>query len=337
MWFEELTGFREESPEQVRRNMVVEGERLRSVVNGREYRCGTLEIPTLHDLRERVRTAGSHEGRLKARQVLGNVGKLHRDPSNAGALFQVASQFNLLEMTGPGVTPEEGVGIYQYDRTQGPACAIAAGAGTIYRNYFVEIDGERGQTAARQIDCLSDLGAALGNSGGRLWTMRNGYALATRDGLGEIGDRLAQATTEERDELRGLLRVGIQWDTEVTIAQTRHTVTQVYCSALPVSYSNHPSALWEPFARLVLEAAYEATLLVAVLNARRTENPTVYLTSLGGGAFGNDRSWILAAMKRSLSLFRDFDRRVNVVRHRSADEEIERMLQGITDRNMEDT
>ena len=49
-------------------------------------------------------------------------------PENAGALFQVASQLNLLEMTGPEVTPEDGVTIYQDDRTQGPACAIAAGA-----------------------------------------------------------------------------------------------------------------------------------------------------------------------------------------------------------------
>ena len=62
-------------------------------------------------------------------------------PENAGALFQVASQLNLLEMTGPEVTPEDGVTIYQDDRTQGPACAIAAGAATIYRNYFAPVGG----------------------------------------------------------------------------------------------------------------------------------------------------------------------------------------------------
>jgi hypothetical protein len=36
-------------------------------------------------------------------------------------------------MVSPRVTPEDGVGIYDLDRTQGPACAVAAGAGTIYR------------------------------------------------------------------------------------------------------------------------------------------------------------------------------------------------------------
>ncbi len=52
-------------------------------------------------------------------------------------MFQVASQFNLLEMISPNVTPDDGIGIYENDPTQGPACAIACGAGTIYRNYLV--------------------------------------------------------------------------------------------------------------------------------------------------------------------------------------------------------
>lgn len=47
----------------------------------------------------------------------------------------------------PGVTPEEGVTRYMHDLTQGPACAIAAGATSIWRNFFVPVDGETGQTA----------------------------------------------------------------------------------------------------------------------------------------------------------------------------------------------
>lgn len=31
--------------------------------------------------------------------------------------------------------------IYEFDRTQGPACAIACGAGTIFRNWLVPLDG----------------------------------------------------------------------------------------------------------------------------------------------------------------------------------------------------
>ena len=55
---------------------------------------------------------------------------MHADSELGGALFQVASQFNLLEMAGPSVSPEDGVTRYGGDHTQGPACAIAAGGRT---------------------------------------------------------------------------------------------------------------------------------------------------------------------------------------------------------------
>jgi hypothetical protein len=103
---------------------------------------------------------------------------MHRQPEYTGALFQVASQFNLLEMTGPSVTPEDGVTIYQHDRTQGPACAIAAGAAIIYRNYFARVNGAEGQTKERQLDGLADLGLSLSKALSQpvdaLWKMRNG-------------------------------------------------------------------------------------------------------------------------------------------------------------------
>lgn len=188
-WFESLVGFPETSPAQVRANLTVDGSVMTSQVNGRVLVCGDLETPSLAGLRQRVRSSGRKTGKLSLREVVADVQRLHADEANAGALFQVASQFNLLEMTSPSVTPEHGVGIYEYDRTQGPACAIAAGAGTIYRNYFAVVDGQVGQSERRQIDCLADLGAALGNTGGRLWEMRNGYALASKPGLAEISQR----------------------------------------------------------------------------------------------------------------------------------------------------
>jgi len=73
---------------------------------------------------------------IAVRVVVGDVRRLHAAPEHACALFQVASQFNLLEMTAPHVTPEDGVTRYKDDPTQGPACAIVAGAATMYRNYF---------------------------------------------------------------------------------------------------------------------------------------------------------------------------------------------------------
>ncbi len=112
-------------------------------------------------------------------------------------------------------------------------------------------NGQIGQSADNQIDCLAEIGEALGNSGSRLWEMRNGYALASENGLVEISKRLTGSSKNELDELRSLLRIGIQWNTEVTIAGDGHR-SQAFFSAFPVAYSRHAVAAWEPFARLVL-------------------------------------------------------------------------------------
>jgi hypothetical protein len=302
-WFEKLTGFKETTPQQVRERIAADGETLR--VNGKTLRCGRLETPSLADLRRRLGAQSAGSDAVTVREVVGDVQALHLDGANAGALFQVASQFNLLEMASPQVTPEQGVGGYEHDHTQGPACAIAAGAGTIYRNYFAPVNGRTGQSATNQIDCLADLGAAWGNDDNRLWAMKNGYALATRSGLEEISRRLRAASEAERDEWRGLLRIGMQWNTEVTLHEAGHTVSQAYCAALPIGYSPHPAALWADFARLILEAAYEATICAAILNARDTGNNNVFLTLLGGGVFGNDTAWIMGGLERALTRYRN--------------------------------
>jgi len=327
-WFETLTGFSEESPDQVRANLILEGRSLISRVNGRTLICGELETPSLAELRQRVRASGHKAGKISVREVVGDVRKLHGDASNAGALFQVASQFNLLEMISPRRTPELGVGIYENDRTQGPACAIAAGAGTIYRNYFAPVDGQIGQSASHQIDCLADLGEALGNSGDRLWKMQNGYALASEGGLLEISERLRTASEAERDELRGLLRIGVQWGTQVTIEDSDHAVSQVYGSALPVAYSPHAPHLWSEFAQLILEASYEATFCAAILNPAKQGQERLFLTLLGGGAFGNETEWIFAGIRRALDLCKETALDVRIVSCGSPNQDIQRIIRG---------
>lgn len=321
-WFERLTGIREAGYAETRAKLAVDGDRLSSRANGKSYGVGQFEFASLQDLRERVKAGGPLPGRLKIGVVQGDVREMHCLPEYAGALFQVASQFNALEMISPEVTPEHGVTRYERDPTQGPACAIAAGAATIYRNYFVPVASERGQTADRQLDGLADIGRALGSAikkpVGAFWEMRNGYAICTRDGLDAIAGFLAELEEPDRDRLRGLLRIGLHRDVEVTEAagKKRPLVSQAFCSALPVSYTRVPVAFWAPFASLVLEAAYEATIWAAVANAQRGVSNVVLLTSLGGGAFGNDKSWINAAMRRALMTGARFDLDVRIVGYR---------------------
>ncbi|GJD92404.1 hypothetical protein BHAOGJBA_5958 [Methylobacterium hispanicum] len=316
-WFERLTGFREAGYQETQARLRIVDGRLVREGSAESYAVGTLTLPSLAELR--TAAAGVHRpGRLRLSIVEGDARALHRAPENRGALFQVASQFNMLEMVGPDVTPEDGVAGYAYDRTQGPACAMAAGAATIYRNYLVPVAGEIGQTAERQLDGLADLGDALagrlGTDRAALWTMRNGYALPTRAALDAIAGHLNAADEGTLNDLRGRLRLGLHQDVDVTEGPApRPLVSQIFCSALPVAYARLLTEAWAPFAQLVLEAAYEGTLLAGVLNAARGASKRVLLTRLGGGDFGNNDAWINAAMLRALRLAGDRDLDVAVV------------------------
>jgi hypothetical protein len=288
VWFESLFGIPED-PAGIPARFTVDGSNL-IAPNGRRFGIGTLTTPSLGELRAR---ATSRPGRPTVRERVGDVASLHADPANAGALFQVASQFNLLEMPSPAVTPEHGITNYIHDRTQGPACALSAAAATLYRNALVPLDGRPGQRADRQIDTFAEVGALLAGSGGALpYRMVNGYALfhtsPALDGL-------------PRDTLRRALRVGLHAEVEVTLPGTGHQVTQVFGSALPLAYMDRPTQAVADLAAIVLEASYEATLRLAAENAARTGNRQVFLTLLGGGVFGNAPASILSAIDRALA------------------------------------
>ncbi len=336
LWFEKLMGFSEESPEQVRELTRVEDGWLHSLVNGEKYRVGAFECVSLDELRSRTNSGSGKDwgcpSSLSIGEVVGDVQELHRDPQNSGALFQVASQFNLLEMVSPEVSPEAGVARYEMDFTQGPACAIAAGAGTIFRNYWIPMpEGQVGQTREQQIDCLAGIGEELGNDQGNLWQMRNGYVLPPRSAaLAEVNAMLQQLSADDLSSLQGKLKIGVHWDVGVTLEGCDHSVAQVYASALPVAYSVIQSGLWEPFARMVLEAAYEATLRAAVINAKRTGNRRVYLTLLGGGAFGNRSEWICDAIVRALQLGYSQQLDVSIVSYGGPSPEVESIIQRVS-------
>ncbi|UUV20566.1 hypothetical protein [Paenimyroides aestuarii] len=304
MWFQQLTGFSEGSFENVKKNIIIEDDKIVSLVNSRKFTFGNLEIPTLEQLRKE-NVIDHFNDKIQISEVVADIKELHCDISNKDALFQVASQFNLLEMINPDITPELGIDRYEFDYTQGPICAIACGAGTIYRNYFVEVKGQIGQTENNQIDCLDLIGKELENEKLNLWSMKNGYALVNQNGLLSINKKIAQLNDDEREKLKGKLKTGIQWKTEVTASETKHRVSQIYCSALPVSYSYIESFYWESFARIILESLYESTLYAGLLNMQNNNSNLVYLTLVGGGAFGNEECWILESLQKALTKFKN--------------------------------
>jgi hypothetical protein len=159
------------------------------------------------------------------------------------------------------------------------------------------------------------LSARFGRPVADLWEWRNGYALCTHQGLDLIADYLRAIGPQEADAMAGKLRIGIHRDVEVTDAPSapRPVVSQAFCSALPVAYGSVPQKHWAVFAQLVLNAAYEATMLEAVINARRRASNIVLLTLLGGGAFGNAPEWIHAAIKHAMKKVQGFDLDVRLV------------------------
>src|SRR5439155_24432243 len=79
-WFEALTGFRETGYEDTRAKLKVEGRRLQSLVNGKSYGIGELELVSLHTLRERAKFGRALPGRLRVSVVRGG-----RAPDAPGA------------------------------------------------------------------------------------------------------------------------------------------------------------------------------------------------------------------------------------------------------------
>lgn len=188
------------------------------------------------------------------------------------------------------------------------------------------VNGKIGQTRENQIDCLKEIGEALDNDGNRLWEMQNGYTLASEEGLDEINKKLNKLSSTDFEVLKGKLRVGVQWESEVTISDNDNYITQVYCSALPVAYSWVDKYLWEPFARLILEATYEVTLLLGLKNYWESGNNRVYLTLIGGGAFRNDSRWIFSAIRKAILKYKIFPLDVKIVSYGQSNQELQTFL-----------
>ena len=137
-------------------------------INGKEYPVGVLVTPTLKDAKNELRNLSqtlqvSGNVSIKAKDETGNVFEKHQ--SSNSHVIMAASQFNLLEFIDQFRTPELGITCYSEDRTQGPACAMAAPFATAYRNYLVrfkdgivstDADAQVGQTSDKQINTLSD-------------------------------------------------------------------------------------------------------------------------------------------------------------------------------------
>jgi len=221
---------------------------------------------------------------------------------NREAVFQVASNFNGVECISSGSSPDSKYFTqnYIYDRTQGPIASISAGAGAITRVHAAFYDSkttqdEWQQTKDHQIEFLGELSEHF--------PVENGYVCLTgkEPEFPELG-------SPESQELFLKAKIGYHKDQQVTTGPstkqgfvTLHDpaqkIDQVLCAALNVSqgYSGmrnaHTKGVREK-CKFILDLAYEGTYLSAIANNRKT----IFLTLIGGGVFGNLKSWIYSAI-----------------------------------------
>ena len=282
--------------------------------------AGIFSMPSIMELRESADgLLNKNECNIRVQNMKGESRSLHSNntkinKTGAPVVIQAASQFNLLEFSSASECPESGISGYVFDHTQGPACAVACAAGTAYRKYLVPVPfpkrckqepGRRGQTKQHQLNGLADVEEYLlreTSLGECPWTVTNGYIESSRAKLAELNQLLSSPGNDLYDHMISRIRIGVQEDTAVTDDRSLNTkVTQTYNSAISIGYSSLPVALWKPVAQVVLDATYEATLLVGVLQSRSgAPPPTVFLTKVGGGVFGNDGAWIRQAMARAI-------------------------------------
>ncbi len=69
-----------------------------------------------------------------------------------------------------------------------------------------------------------------------------------------------------------------------------------------------------------------ATICAAILNRESNGNNTVYLTLLGGGAFGNETGWIMASIKRAILLYANYDIKVAIVSYGSSKPHVRQLV-----------
>jgi hypothetical protein len=329
-WFYNLFGFEEENYNLTQSSfnlisqIIPSGKKLfilKSKINNREFPIGNFETPSLEELRKKVllNYVPTHKS-LVENIIVDDILELHGLSVNKGAMFQVASQFNCLEFITPDEKPENGITKYQWDNTQGPACSLACATATVYRNYFTQIKNNHitenkiqiGQTNKLQINNLEDILKVLGNN---YITVKNGYTFSSEDKLILLNNKLKN-DYNLCENIKKNLRIGVHYNIGVTFDKFNrksypqnasfkehkngHLISQAFCSGISVAYSGLSQDLWEPFSILILQASYEATLWAAVLNSKTGGSNKVFLTFIGGGAYGNDIKWILDAMANAI-------------------------------------
>jgi hypothetical protein len=272
-WFENLFGFVESRSISVKNQFSINNPHpisidsliidkpeeivLKSNLNGISYPVGLFITPSVKELRNIVCgdfLSRFNEDKLKSSKfsiehiVVNDIRSIHS--FKPGSLIQAASQFNCLEFPNFDKTPEDGITNYIFDNTQGPACAMACAAGTLYRNYFTpvcydEINTQIGQSQQNQvinyinndiiiiiiiiinslsskINNLIDIENLLDNKSNKFWEVKNGYIFSTQESLSAFKS-LLDKNKDLKESLVENIKIGLHLNVGVTDVLNKDT------------------------------------------------------------------------------------------------------------------
>ena len=252
---------------------------------------GDCELRSIGDLRRENAQAGPFEGEACLRLLIDpnvDVKELQADQANAGAVFQVASNFNGLEsqnVFNDGNSLNRWAGV----RAQGEQASVSAFPGAVYKKYchgpYKMLDG----LVQENVLQMDPQGVRVENV--------PGY-----DGLRQAYRNINVLVHREVSVTHG-------GNFENIIARS-HTIHQVFTAALNLTRDiGFERGRRDECTYLILDAAYEGTLRAAVdLRARK-----VFLTLVGGGVFRNPLRLVSEVIARSQGFIDNFNLDVTVV------------------------
>ena len=257
-----------------------------------EFNAGYFEQITLGKLRKEAPVFSNRQdnGPIKLTIMYAqenrrtvDIGALQADPKNIDAVFQVASNFNALESTYHTELPR--LVDYIHDYTQGPFASISAAPGLILRQYYcfwekftntpnkwpMQKQNEGKISSDSHINLLERLGV----------TTQNGYIVSDIENITPENFNNFKIGFHSNIQVTSGLAQG---DQHQTFYDPNQLINQVFAAA--INMGQYRDA--EEQAKLILKWTYEATLKAAFCKGKKR----VFLTRMGGGAFGNDPRWI---------------------------------------------
>jgi hypothetical protein len=270
-WFENEFGFNE-TKENIAKFAIYDGNKFHCP-NG-EYSVGTFE-QRFYDSFNYDHNWNCDSIESKINFINEDIMVLQADPEFNHATFQIASNFNCLESKGRLQKPSDGIQMYVYDKTQGPAASISCGASTLVRNYFLPSVNLLSKTPIRVI---------------------NGYPIMLDNDSEEI-------MNYNWDDLTNY-SIGVGKDFEVItdgkriIRPNSQFVNQAFCSELSFGYEVSNTEFHHKISANIMRANTAMTIAAAI----EMHSDKCVLSPCGLGSFANKCENVAKGIKDAIHI-----------------------------------